>query len=250
MEEVLKTLDKVTQAQVPILISGETGSGKELLARALHQNGPRKNARFVAINCSAFTETILESELFGYLKGAFTGADQDRRGLFEEANGGTLFLDEVADMSLTMQAKLLRVLQEKEVLRVGGRTPVKVDVRVLSASNKELKKMVREGTFREDLYFRIAGMTIGIPPLRERKEDIPLLVKHFLEKIKKENHLLARQHPRTRTMPDKRLSPCRGGRGPSRTYPSSKGPLPAGHGYRADGWRRDPVRFGQEDGPV
>ncbi|MBI2083932.1 MAG: sigma 54-interacting transcriptional regulator [Deltaproteobacteria bacterium] len=189
IEEVLKTLDKVTNTQVPIFIFGETGSGKELLARALHENSVRKAKSFVAINCSAFPETILESELFGYYKGAFTGADQDRKGLFEEANEGTLFLDEIGEMSLAMQAKLLRVIQEKEIMRVGGRTPIKINVRIVSASNKDLKKMVREGKFREDLYFRIAGMTLTLPPLRERKEDIPLLVKHFVEKIKKENRL-------------------------------------------------------------
>lgn len=188
MEEIFKTMDKITNAQVPVFILGETGTGKELLARALHQNR-RKKASFVAINCSAFPETILESELFGYCKGAFTGADRDRKGLFEEADGGTLFLDEVGDMSPAMQAKLLRAIQEQEVMRVGGRTPIKVSVRVVSASNKDLKKMVREGTFREDLYFRIAGITVSLPPLRERKEDIPLLVKHLIEKIRKENNL-------------------------------------------------------------
>lgn len=189
MEEVLRTLDKITNAQVPVFIHGETGTGKELIARALHQNSLRKGRSFVAINCSAFTETILESELFGYLKGAFTGADRDRKGLFEEADGGTIFLDEIADMSLTMQAKILRVLQEQEVMRVGGRSPIKVQVRVVSASNKDLKRLVREGKFREDLYYRLAGIVLTLPPLRERKEDLPLLVKHFLEKIKKENRI-------------------------------------------------------------
>lgn len=189
MEEVLKTLDKVTNAAVPVFIYGETGTGKELLARALHQNSVRKDQAFVAVNCSAFTETILESELFGYLKGAFTGADRDRKGLFEVAHQGTLFLDEVADMSLAMQAKLLRVIQEQEVLPVGGRSPIKVSVRIVSASNKDLKKLVREGKFREDLFYRIAGITIGLPPLRERREDLPLLIKYFVDKIRKENRL-------------------------------------------------------------
>jgi Nif-specific regulatory protein len=187
MEEVLKTMDKITDAQVPVLIFGETGTGKELIAHALHENSLRKNKNFVAVNCSAFTETVLESELFGYHKGAFTGADRDRRGLFEVADGGTLFLDEVADMSLSMQAKVLRAIQEQEVLRVGGRIPIKISVRLVSASNKDLKDLVRRQKFREDLYFRIAGMALNIPPLRERKEDISLLVKHVLTKVKEEN---------------------------------------------------------------
>lgn len=189
MEEILKILDKITNAQVPVFILGETGTGKELLARAIHQNSLRREAPFVAINCSAFPETILESELFGYYKGSFTGADRDRKGLFETADGGVLFLDEIADMSLAMQAKVLRTIQEQEVLRLGGRLPIKVNVRVISAANKDLKKMVREAKFREDLYFRIAGITIPLPPLRERKEDIPLLIKHFIGKIAKENNL-------------------------------------------------------------
>lgn len=188
MEEILKTLDKITNAQVPVFILGETGTGKELLARAIHQNSLRNKAPFVAINCSAFPETILESELFGYYRGAFTGADRDRKGLFEEADGGILFLDEVGDMSLSMQAKLLRAIQEQEVMRLGGRVPVKINVRVISASNKDLKQLVREGKFREDLYFRIAGLTLPLPPLCERKEDLPLLIKHFLEKARRENH--------------------------------------------------------------
>ncbi len=189
MEELLKTMDKITNAQVSVFIHGETGTGKELVARALHQNSLRKGRSFVAINCSAFTENILESELFGCLKGAFTGADRDRKGLFEEADQGTLFLDEVADMSLTMQAKVLRAVQEQEIMRVGGRTPIKVQVRIVAASNKDLKQLVREGRFREDLYFRIAGITLLLPPLRERREDIPLLIKHFLDKIKSDNKL-------------------------------------------------------------
>lgn len=194
MEEVLKTLDKVTNAQVPLFIHGDTGTGKELLARALHQNSQRRAKPFIAINCSAFTETILESELFGYMKGSFTGADQDRKGLFEAADQGTLFLDEIAEMSLTMQAKILRVIQEQEILRVGGRSTIKINVRIVSASNKDLKKMVREGKFREDLYYRIAGMSIYLPPLRERKEDIPLLVKFFTNKIRKQNKISGRLH--------------------------------------------------------
>jgi transcriptional regulator with GAF, ATPase, and Fis domain len=191
MEKVLKTLDRVTNAQVPVHVFGETGTGKELMARALHENSYRSNQSFVAINCSAFTETLLESELFGYVKGAFTGADRDRKGLFEQAHQGTLFLDEVADMTLSMQAKLLRVLQEQEVRPVGGRQPIKIDVRIVSATNKDLKEQVKIGEFREDLYYRLAGLTLRLPTLSERKDDIPLLVKHLIEKIRGHNKIEA-----------------------------------------------------------
>jgi transcriptional regulator with GAF, ATPase, and Fis domain/serine/threonine protein kinase len=189
MEDVLKLMDKVTNAKVSVFIHGETGTGKELIARALHQNSIRKSKDFVAINCSAFTETILESELFGYMKGSFTGADRDRKGLFEQASGGTLFLDEIGEMSPSMQAKVLRVIQEQEIMRVGGRQPIKIDVRIVSASNRDLKKMVRDKTFREDLYYRLAGITIELPSLKDRKEDIVLLMSHFIEKIRKENNI-------------------------------------------------------------
>lgn len=188
MEEIFSLMSKIARGKVPVYLLGETGTGKELIARAIHNEGERKNFPFVAINCSAFTDTLLESELFGHQKGAFTGADRDRKGLLETAHQGTLFLDEVADMSPLMQAKLLRVLQEQEVMRVGGRSSVKIDVRIISASNKDLRKEVKEGKFREDLYYRLSGMTLKIPPLRERKEDIPLLSYHLVEKIREENH--------------------------------------------------------------
>ena len=189
MQEILQVMDKITNAKVSVYILGETGTGKELVARALHQNSHRQKKAFIAINCSAFTETILESELFGYQKGAFTGAERDKKGLFEAADQGTVFLDEVADMSLTMQAKVLRVIQEQEVMRVGGHQPIKIDTRLVCASNKDLATLVREEKFREDLYFRLTGITLHLPPLRERKEDLPLLINHLLAKIIHENGL-------------------------------------------------------------
>jgi len=186
MMKVLELLDHVTETAIPVWIHGESGTGKELIARSLHENSPRKNALFVAENVSAIPETLLESELFGHKKGAFTHADRDRVGLFEQADGGTLFLDEVADMSLAMQAKLLRVLQEGEVRPVGAAKKVKIDVRLVTASNKDLARMVREGKFRQDLFFRINGLTVALPPLRERKADLPLLVAHLSKKIAKQ----------------------------------------------------------------
>ncbi|HEX5036390.1 MAG TPA: sigma 54-interacting transcriptional regulator [bacterium] len=184
--KVFELLDHVSETAIPVWILGESGTGKELVARSLHVNSPRKNGPFVAENVSAIPETLLESELFGHKKGSFTHADRDRVGLFEQASGGTLFLDEIADMSLAMQAKLLRVLQEGEVRPVGSSKKVKVDVRLVSASNRDLARMVKDGKFRQDLFFRINGLTIKLPPLRERKEDIPLLADHFLKKISKE----------------------------------------------------------------
>ncbi|MBI4618342.1 MAG: sigma-54-dependent Fis family transcriptional regulator, partial [Planctomycetes bacterium] len=179
--ELFKLLDKVTESSVPVFIHGESGTGKELVAKAIHFSGPRRAQRFGVENCAALTETLLESELFGYVKGAFTGADKDKMGLFELANGGTLFFDEVGDMSPSMQKKLLRVLQEGEFRRVGGKDQIKVDVRIISASNKDLKTLVEQGQFRDDLYYRLNVITLRLPALRERKEDIPLLVDHFLE---------------------------------------------------------------------
>jgi transcriptional regulator with GAF, ATPase, and Fis domain len=187
MQEVFRLLDRVTDSNVPVLVQGESGTGKELVARAIHFNGPRKAARFVSENCAAITETLLESELFGHVRGAFTGATADRKGLFELADGGTLFLDEIGDMSLEMQKKLLRTLQSGELRRVGGKDVVRVDVRIISASNRELKELIRQGAFREDLFYRLNVVTIALPPLRERRDDVPLLVDHFLEAIAKES---------------------------------------------------------------
>jgi two-component system, NtrC family, response regulator PilR len=165
-----------------VLIHGESGTGKELVARAVHVCSPRATEAFVSVNCGAFPETLLESELFGYLKGAFTGATQNKRGLFEVADGGTIFLDEISEMTLTMQVKLLRILQERTVRPVGGTSEISVDVRVIAATNRELDKLVAENLFREDLYYRLNVIPIRVPPLRERREDIPLLVNHFLKK--------------------------------------------------------------------
>jgi two-component system response regulator HydG len=165
-----------------VLVVGESGTGKELVARAIHTHSPRAQGPFVAVNCTALTESLLESELFGHAKGAFTGAVAAKRGLFEEAQGGTLFLDEIGDVNPKMQAQLLRVLQEGEIRRVGGNEPVKVDVRVVAATNRELEDEVKAGRFREDLYFRINVVTIRLPPLRERPSDIDLLIDHFLRK--------------------------------------------------------------------
>ncbi|MCA9314437.1 MAG: sigma 54-interacting transcriptional regulator [Planctomycetes bacterium] len=180
MRDVLRLLDKIVRTDEPVLITGESGTGKELIARAIHAHGPRARQAFLSENCAALTDTLLESELFGHVRGAFTGADRDKKGLFELADQGTLFLDEVADMSPDMQKKLLRTLQEGEVRPVGGKSVRKVDVRIVSASNKRLDRLVRAGEFREDLYYRLRVLTIDLPPLRDRKEDIPLLADHFL----------------------------------------------------------------------
>ncbi|MFH1551034.1 MAG: sigma 54-interacting transcriptional regulator [Planctomycetota bacterium] len=187
MQEVFHLLDRVTDSAIPVLVQGESGTGKELCARAIHFNGPRKDKPFVTENCAALTETLLESELFGHVRGAFTGADRDRKGLFEIADGGTLFLDEVADMSPAMQAKLLRAIEAGEIRPVGGKTIAKVDVRIVATSNKDLKKMVEAGEFREDLFYRLNVVTVNLPPLRERREDIPLLVDHFLAQAVRES---------------------------------------------------------------
>jgi two-component system response regulator HydG len=180
-KHILKVIGKVAPTDISILIQGESGSGKELIARAIHLNSARKANIFRPVNCAGLSETLLESELFGHAKGAFTGAASDRKGLFETSDHGTLFLDEIGDMPLHMQAKLLRVLEDGVVLPVGSNKPVKVDVRVISATNCDLAKFVEEKKFRQDLYFRIKGVSITLPPLRSRREDMPDLVYHFLE---------------------------------------------------------------------
>ncbi len=187
MQELFKVLDKITETHFPVIIHGESGTGKELVAKAIHFNGPRKDKPFVAENCGALPESLLESELFGHVKGSFTGADKDKEGLFAFANGGTLFLDEIGEMGLEMQKKLLRVLQEGEIRPVGGKKSIKVDVRIIAATHRDLKKMVEEGTFREDLYYRLNVFTLRLPPLRERRDDLPLLIEHFLEKYAAES---------------------------------------------------------------
>ena len=187
MKEVFQIIEKVAASSLSVLIHGDSGTGKELVARAIHFNGPRKEARFCSQNCAALPETLLESELFGHVKGAFTGADASRPGLFELASGGTLFLDEIGDMSLAMQGKLLRALQEGEIRPVGGRKSIQVDVRILSATNKDLDRLMADGKFREDLYYRLNVVRVGLPPLRDRKEDLPLLVDHFLQQVAQES---------------------------------------------------------------
>jgi len=182
MEKLKQTIRTVASTQSTVLIYGESGTGKELVARAVHTCSPRAGEPFVSINCGAFPETLLESELFGYVKGAFTGANQNKRGLFEVADGGTIFLDEIGEMNLTMQVKLLRVLQERCVRPVGGSDEIAIDVRVIAATNRDLERQVAEGTFREDLYYRLSVIPVTVPPLRERREDLPLLVNHFLKK--------------------------------------------------------------------
>ncbi len=182
MIDVYKLVARVANGRSTVLLQGESGTGKELIARAIHYNGPRVDAPFVAVNCAALAESLLESELFGYEKGAFTGASAVKIGLFEEATGGTILLDEVGDMSPALQAKLLRVLQEQEIRRVGGDKSIPVDVRVLASTNRDLWSMVRKAQFREDLYYRLNVVTITLPPLRDRREDIPMLAYHFMHK--------------------------------------------------------------------
>jgi len=187
MRELFQLLETVAATSSTVLITGETGTGKELAARAIHHNSPRRTNRFVALNCSAIPETLLEAELFGHVRGAFTGAVGARQGRLEQAHKGTLFLDEVGTMSPALQAKLLRVLQEREFERVGDSHTVKIDVRVIAATHSDLARMVAESAFREDLYYRLNVIPVKLPPLRERREDIPLLVQHFLQKLSAES---------------------------------------------------------------
>jgi two-component system response regulator PilR (NtrC family) len=183
MHAIFQMIETVAEVQSTVLITGESGTGKELVARAIHDLSPRGEKPFISINCGAFTETLLESELFGYVKGSFTGANSNRKGLFEAAHKGTIFLDEIGEMSPAMQVKLLRVLQERRVRPVGAHEEFAIDARVIAATNRDLKKMSDEGTFREDLFYRISVIPINLPPLRERAEDIPDLIAHFVEKF-------------------------------------------------------------------
>ncbi|MCB0355626.1 MAG: sigma-54-dependent Fis family transcriptional regulator [Bdellovibrionales bacterium] len=189
MRELLSTVDNIACSKASVLIQGESGTGKELLARYIHSKSQRASKPFFAVNCAAFPENLLESELFGYEKGAFTGADKRKIGSFEAASGSTFLLDEISEMPLLLQAKLLRVLQELEITRLGSNTPVKVDVRVLATSNRDLAKMVEQGEFREDLYYRLNVIPLFIPPLRSRPLDLELLANHFVEMICMENQI-------------------------------------------------------------
>jgi two-component system response regulator PilR (NtrC family) len=187
MIKILRLLPQIANSPSNVLITGESGTGKELIARALYKSGNRAQKNFVAINCGGIPETLLESELFGYKKGAFTGADRDKQGLFASANHGVIFLDEIGEMSLTLQVKLLRVLQEKAILPIGDSEEIKIDVRIISATNKNLEEEIINKNFREDLYYRLNVINLHIPSLRERKEDIPILIRHFLYKYSKEH---------------------------------------------------------------
>src|SRR6266496_6390731 len=181
MKRIFELVDTIAGLTSTVLIQGETGTGKELIAKAIHFNSPHKDQKMVSINCGAIPEALLESELFGHVKGAFTGAVATRMGRFEQAHGGTIFLDEIGNMPVSLQVKLLRVLQEREFERVGGSGTIKVDVRIIAATSANLERMVAEGTFREDLYYRLNVIPINLPPLRERREDIPLLLTHFVQ---------------------------------------------------------------------
>jgi two-component system response regulator PilR (NtrC family) len=185
MRAIFELIQTVAPQTSRVLITGESGTGKELVARAIHENSLRAQEPFITINCGAFPETLLESELFGYMKGAFTGANENRQGLFQAAHGGTLFMDEIGNMSLTMQVRLYRVLQEGKVRPIGSNDESDVDVRIIAATNKDLDKEIAEGRFREDLYYRLSVIPVQLPPLRERREDIPMLARHFLERFRK-----------------------------------------------------------------
>jgi two-component system response regulator AtoC len=196
MQNVYKIAGRVSSSGIPVLIQGESGTGKELIARSIHETGNRADGPLIVVNCGAIPETLLESELFGHEKGAFTGAIERRVGRFERAHGGTLFLDEIGELPLHLQVTLLRVLQEQEFERIGGEKPIRVDVRIIAATNRDIKQMVQKGQFREDLYYRLNGVTINIPPLRRRKEDIPELVSYFLFRYTEETGSPSlRMHP-------------------------------------------------------
>lgn len=182
MRKVLETVERISKTDVTVLIEGESGTGKELIAKGVHFSGARRDKPFIAVNCAAIPENLIEAELFGYKRGAFTGANFESKGKFEEANGGTLFLDEIGAMPLALQTRLLRVLQEQEITRLGENTTRKIDVRIIAATNENLPDLIKENNFREDLYYRLAVVPVRLPPLRERREDIPLLAEHFLKK--------------------------------------------------------------------
>src|SRR2546421_2643345 len=201
METVKKMILKVARSSSTVLIRGESGTGKELIARAIHNQSPRATEMFQAVNCAAINENLLESELFGHEKGSFTGAHAEKKGLFEVADRGTLFLDEIAELDIGMQAKLLRALQEREIRRVGGTRPIKIDVRVVAATNRDLRAMVSDGRFRDDLYYRINVLSIDVPPLRERRDDIPVLIDYFLRKhTRNTSRLIRGLTPETRRL--------------------------------------------------
>jgi two-component system response regulator AtoC len=189
IQDVLRMIGRLKDTRTPVLISGESGTGKELVARAIHFRGTMSQTPFIAVDCGSLVPTLMESELFGYEKGAFTGATRSKAGLFQAANGGTIFLDEIGELPLEMQAKLLRVLQEKEVRPVGSNDKINVEVRVIAATNRDLEAAYRDGTFRKDLYFRLNVVTVHIPPLRERRSDIPMLVHHFLDRYAQGSHM-------------------------------------------------------------
>ncbi|MEW8209858.1 MAG: sigma-54 dependent transcriptional regulator, partial [Candidatus Thiodiazotropha taylori] len=190
MTRIIKLIEKLARSQAPVYISGESGTGKELAARMIHYQGPRADHPFVAVNCGAIPQELMESELFGHKKGSFTGATQDSEGLFLSANGGTLFLDEIADLPLHMQVKLLRSIQEKMIRPVGGQKEIPIDVRIISATHKDLATLVEDGEFRQDLFYRINVIELPLPPLRERAEDIPLLAQHFLTRLSRHSGII------------------------------------------------------------
>ena len=195
MREIFKKIGKISSTRVNVLIEGESGTGKELITKVIHYTGITKNQPFIAVNCTALTESLLESELFGHVKGSFTGAVRDKKGKFELAGDGTIFLDEISEITPNLQVKLLRVLQEREFEKVGGEVTIPMSARVVAATNRNLNELVKEGKFREDLYYRLKVFTIDVPPLRERKDDIPSLVIHFLRKINKDLHKNVKKIP-------------------------------------------------------